>query len=362
MKVKGVNMEDYYELLKGYSLNDKNYQGWRREHKKIFGEIFSCAFDENEEAQIHLTAALINISQRSFEAAMHKLDILESICTNDYDCAVVNYFIGLNHELLGNENKMNEYYEKLERSNISFVFPLAFHPYYRTAKFAQRDSECTKAIFYYQKALSFYDGVTDLNSKNRSIIAQIIYDVATLYLYMHKYDECEKFLALSKSYDGSENQQITYVRAILYAVQGRINDSRNLLDTMSSFLRANCEPMIEAIAAKRDPHYCVVKQDKSAYTDFWNTLIENKADLEKLINSKRNLDAQKNVTEMLSATLSFMKRQIACRIEVSDITITVYCKNYYVKTLIEEYKSLFSIKPNELNNWTFISVNEFEKY
>ena len=41
-------MEDYYELLKGYALNDKNYQGWRREHKKIFGEIFSCAFDEND--------------------------------------------------------------------------------------------------------------------------------------------------------------------------------------------------------------------------------------------------------------------------------------------------------------------------
>ena len=354
-------MEDYYEYLLGYALNDKNYKAWRKEHTKIFGEIFSCAFTENKEAQIHLTAALINISQRNFEVAMPKLNILESMCINDYDRAVMDYFIGLNHELLGNESKMNEYYESLGRSNFLFDFPLQFHPYYRTAKFAQRDSECSKAIFYYQKALLFYDGVTDLNAEKRSVISHTIYDIATLYLYMHKYDECEKFLALSKTYDNSENQHRTYVTAILYAVQGRENDSRNLLDTMNSFLRTNCEPLIEAITAKREPHYCVVEQDQSAHSDFWDKLIAYKADLEKLVVSKKILDVQKTVSEMLSTTFSFMKKELACRVEASDTMITVYCKNYYVKTLIEEYKSLFSMKPNELNNWRFVSVNEFRR-
>ena len=355
-------MEDYYELFKSYALNNKNYKAWRKEHAKVFGEIFSCAFTENQEGQIHLTAALINISQRNFEAAMLKLDILESISISDYDRAVVNYFIGLNYELLGNEDKMNEYYGNLIASSVSFVFPLTFHPYYRTAKFAQRDSECSKAIFYYKKALTFYDGVADLNSKNKYAISQIIYDVATLYLYMHKYDECEKFLALSSTYDNSENQQRIYVTAILYAAQGKINESRNLLTVMSSFFRMNCEPMIEAISAKNDPHYCVVEQDKSAYTNFWNNLIENKSNFEKLIISGEYLDVQKTVSDLLSTTLSFMKRQIACRVASSDNMITVYCKNYYVKTLIEELKSLFEIKPDELNNWRFISVNEFENY
>ena len=355
-------MEDYYELFKNYALNDKNYKAWRKEHTKIFGKIFSCAFTGNEEAQIHLTAALINISQRNFEAAMLKLNILESISTNDYDYAVVSYFIGLNYELLGNESKMNEYYGKLGDSNISFVFPLSFHPYYRTAKLAQRDSECSKAIFYYKKALLFYDRVTDLNTKTKYVISQILYDTATLYLYMHKYDECEKLLALSNAYDNSENQQRTYVTAILYAVQDRINESRNLLTSMSSFLRMNCEPMIEAISAKKDPHYCVVDQDKSAYTIFWNNLIEKKSDLEKLIVSENYLDVQKTISDILSTTPSFMKRQLACRVESSDNMIIVYCKNYYVKTLIEELKSLFSVKPDELNNWKFVSVNEFENY
>ena len=360
--LKEVVMEDFYELLKEYLLNDKNYTSWRKEHIKIFGEIFSCAFAENVEAQIHLTAALIDISKRNFEAAMTKLNILESICLNDYDCAVMSYFLGLNHELIGNEDAMNEYYEKLCDSNASFVFPLAFHPYYRTAKFAQRDSECGKAIFYYQKALSFYNGVAYLHPKSKSSISQIIYDIATLCLYMHKYEECEKFLTLSNTYDGSENQQRTYVTAILYAVQGRIDDSHNLLTSMSSFLRMNCEPIIEAITAKNDLHYCVVKQDTSDYANFWNSIIARKSNFEKLIDDNNYSECQKNVSDILSTTLSFMKRQIACRIESSDDMITVFCKNYYVKTLIEEYKSLFSMKPKELNNWKFVSVNDFEKY
>lgn len=355
-------MEDYYELLKNYALNNSNYKAWRKEHTKIFGDIFSRAFTDSGEAQIHLTAALINISQRNFESAMIILNILESVNTNEYDRAAVIYFKGLNHELLGNENEMNEYYEKLCDSNVSFAFPLPFHPYYRTAKFAQRDSECTKAIFYYKKALSFYDGIDDLNSKSRSIISQIMYDIATLYLYMHKYDECEKFLALSNTYDNSENQQRTFVTAILYAAQGKINESGNLLSSMSSFLRMNCQPVIEAICAKKDMHYCVVDQDKSAYKNFWNYLVENKYDLEELIISGKYSDVQKTVSDILSATLPFMQRKIACRIEMSEGIITVLCKNYYVKTLVEEYRYLFSIKPKELDNWKFVSVDEFDNY
>lgn len=87
--------------------------------------------------------------------------------------------------MLGNESEMNEHYEKVRTSNFAFVFPLPFHPYYRTAKFAHKDSECSKAIFYYQKALEFYDG-TAPDTKTKSAVSQIIYDIATIYLYMHR--------------------------------------------------------------------------------------------------------------------------------------------------------------------------------
>lgn len=355
-------MEDFNELMKKYALNNKNYSSWRKEHTKIFGDIFSCAFAENEEAQIHLTAALINISRRNFEEALTKLNILESVCTNDYDSAVVSYFLGLDHELLGNECLMNEYYGKLLDSRVSLDFPLPFHPYYRTAKFAQRDSECDRSMFYYRKALSFYDGVTDLNEKSRSMVSQIIYDIATLCLYVHEYAECERFLELSRTYDRSENQHRTYVTAILYAVLGKADESRKLLSSMNAFLRMNCEPMVEAILADKDPHYCIVKQDRAAYADFWNDFIAKRRELEKLIDSENFSKCQDAISDMLSPPLPFMKTRIACSVELSEGSITVLCKNYHVKTLIEEYGHLFAAKPQELDNWKFLSVSEFEKY
>lgn len=354
-------MEDYYEILKQYALNDNNYKGWRKEHTKIFGEIFSSAFAENTEAQIHLTAALINISKRNFAGAMPKLDILEAICTNDFDEAVVSYFKGLNHELLANEKEMNEYYENLRRSDVSLVFPLPFHPYYRTAKFAQRDSECSKAIFYYKKALEFYDGTVP-NAKNKSTVSQIIYDIATLHLYTHDYEDCKSFLELSEKYDPTENQQRNFVTAILHAVQGRKSECYALVEGMNRFFRENLEPAVEAIFAGLDLHYCVVPQDRSAYGDFWSYMDSRKNELEELVFDEKTEDAQKIISGQLSEVLSFMKRNIDCRIDISDGCITVYCKNYRVKTLVSEYHALFSEKSDSLDKWHFISVNEFENY
>lgn len=354
-------MNDYYELLMSYALNDKNYKGWRKEHTKIFGDIFALAFTENTEAQIHLTAALINISQRNFVGAIPKLDILKTLYINEYDCAVVDYFTGLNCEMLGNEADMDEHYGKVRTSNVSFIFPLPFHPYYRTAKFAQRDSECSKAVFYYQKALEFYDGTVP-DTKTKSTVSQIIYDIATICLYMHRYDECERFLELSKKYDTSDNQHRTYVTSILRAAQGKEDESRKLLDKLNRFFRENCEPMVDAILTQKDPHYCVVPQYRSQYSDFWNYIVLHKSDLEELISKQKKDESQKNISDNLSATMAFMKRQLDCRVESANGKITVFCKNYCVKTLACEYDTLFEDKPSELENWDFISVKWFENY
>ena len=74
-----MNENDFYDELKKYALDNGNYKKWRKEHTKVFGKLFADAFSESEEAQICFTAALINISQRTFEQAMPKLDMLEGI-------------------------------------------------------------------------------------------------------------------------------------------------------------------------------------------------------------------------------------------------------------------------------------------
>ena len=352
---------NYYEELKKYALDSGNYKKWRKEHTKVFGNLFENAFSQNEEAQIGLTSALINISQRNFDLAMPKLDMLEKICDNEFDKTAIYYFKGLNHEMLGNEDLMAEYYEHLKCASVMPQFVLAFHPYYRTAKFAQRDSECSKSMYYYRKALEFYDGANP-DPYVAAIVSHIIYDVATLCLYMHEYDECERFLNASYQYDKSQNQQRDYVKTILLAVQDKETECIELLKTLSPFLRENCQAMVEAVFKGCDPHYCIVSQDRSSYEDFWTSFLEDEAIIKNLVVNDNIDEAEQVVSQMLTDVFGFMKRKLDCRIEKEAESIVVRCKNYRVKSLIEEHSALFAAKPENLSGWDFVSIKEFESF
>ena len=351
---------DYYDELKKHALDNDNYKNWRKVHKKAFGDLFENAFSQNEEAQILLTEALIYISQRKFDLAATKLDMLEQLCDNRFDDTAIYYFKGLNYEMLGNESMMTEYYEKLKSASALPKFPLAFHPYCHTAKFAQRDSECTKSMHYYLKALEFYDGVTP-DYHVALIASDIIYNIATLCLYMHEYDECERFLELSYQYDESQNHQRDYVKSVLLAVQGKRYECAELLETLPPFLRENCQAATDAIFSGKDPHYCKVSQDRSLYEDFWISFLHDEPMIKNMI-INGNIDAaEESVSQKLTKALGFMKRTLDCRIEKNDESIIISCKNYRVSSLIEEYAALFSLKPESLSSWKFVSVDEFER-
>ena len=57
--------------------------------------------------------------------------------------------------------------------------------------------------------------------------------------------------------------------------------------------------------------------------------------------------------------MPFMNKELVCSVEKSNKNILVKCKDYYTKTLVAEYEALFSMKDESLENWVFISVNEF---
>ncbi len=356
-----MDINEFYDILTEYSLDSENYKKWREVHGGAFGNTFLKAFEDNPEAQIHLTAALINISQRRFEVAMPKLNLLKDFCNNEFDEAVINYFIGLNFEFLGNENQMIYYYNNLLNSDVSFLFNQSFHPYYRTAKFAQRDSECSKALHYYEKALEFYDDIEIDNEKSK-ILSFIYYDMGTVYLYSHNYEKAIEFLDVSCKFNSALNSQRDYVLAVLYAVQGKKDELNSLFNNMSQFLRINCESMTSAICDGTDPHYCVVPQKGINYSKFWKNILSSKEKMTQLIENNKIDEAESIVSENLTKTFKFMKKNLECRIKKTNSKITVKCKNYCVKTLIAEYENLFSSDMNNLSGWEFVSVNEFESF
>lgn len=183
-----MDINEFAHKLTEFGITNENYKKWREIHDKLFGDFFLGAFEESYEAQIHFTAAVTNISENECKKALGKLKIAESLCNNEHDEMAVNYFSGLCYELTKDLKKMEKYYSRLLCSDINFIFPLAFTPYYRTAKFAQRDSECTKAIYYYKKALEIYKD-KKLSAEQSKIVSFIYYDLATVYLYCHEYEK-----------------------------------------------------------------------------------------------------------------------------------------------------------------------------
>lgn len=241
-----MNLNEFFYLLQEYTLDNENYIKWREIHGKAFGKIFLSAFEESIEAQIHLTAALIKISNRDFNGGLSILLMLEEKCFKDFDCCSLFYFIGLCYEFLENEEEMNKYYDKMIGYNEDISFIIAFHPYYRTAKFAQRKSENTKALKYYNKALELYSEKEN-DSLEKDNMGQIYYDIATIYLSCNDYEKSWKYIEKSKECSPAENPQRNYIIAVLYAVEEKKDEAKRIVDSLPDVLKVNCERIISSI-------------------------------------------------------------------------------------------------------------------
>ncbi len=239
-------MNEYYDLLMEYTLDSENYKKWREIHGNAFGNVFHSAFDESLEAQIHLTAALIRISSRNFNGGLSILLMLEQFCINDFDNFALSYFTGLCYEFLENEEEMNKYYDKMLEYDFDFEFIIGFHPYYRTAKFAQRKSENTKALNYYNKAFELYCD-DETNAVKLQNMGQICYDIGTVYLSCQDYVKSHQFLDMSCKYSPADNPQRNYVLAILFAVEGKRDEAKKIVDSLPDYLKANCQQIVSSI-------------------------------------------------------------------------------------------------------------------
>ena len=342
------------------AMNGENYEKWRSVHEKSFGEIFSGAFSDSSEAALQLTAALIMISKRRFSDATVLLDTLEKLADTDFDKHAVNYFKGLNYEILGDEEKMNEYYERL--SSFKATPTPGFYPYYRTAKLSQKDAECRKAVYYYMKALSLcnYEGAS---AADRIFQRICLYDIATVCLYSHNYLKAGEFIAAAKELSVSEDSSLNYISAVLYAVLGKERDARRELSLVDRMVRGSAERIVDKIFAKTDMHYCTVSVDRSSYPLFWSDFLRRESELLSLVASGRVSEAEEKISELLKSLFSPSIETIhSCRIVNEGEKVRVYCKNRCVKTLIEEHSALFKEKPRELLAWQFISVPEYFEY
>jgi len=241
-----MDLIEFSDLLLNYTLDDENYKQWREIHGKAFGNVFLSAFEDSAEAQIHLTAALIKISKRDFSGGLAILLMLENLCFNDFDCFAISYFIVLCYEFLEDSKQMNKYYDKMLEYDKELLIQIGFHPYYRTAKFAQRKAENTKALTYYNKALSLYSE-NETEAVKLQNLGQIYFDIATVYLSCNDYSESWACIEKSCKFNPSPNPQRNYVMAVLYAVEGNKAEAEHLVNGLPDYLKTECEKLINSI-------------------------------------------------------------------------------------------------------------------
>ncbi len=244
-----MDIYDFFGSMQEYALDSENYKKWRKIHGNAFGYVFSSAFEDSPELQMHLTAALIKVSKRDYDSGLSMLKQLEDFCLCDFDSFALNYFIGLCFECMENEEQMNIYYEKMCESDLNYSFTMAFHPYYRTAKFAQRKSENEKSLHYYNKALEVYLEQDETDDKKETI-GQIYYEMGTVCLSCGALKKSREFLERSCEYSPIENLQRTYVTAILCAAEGNIAESEKLVNSLPDYLKTECQRLIDSILHK----------------------------------------------------------------------------------------------------------------
>lgn len=337
---------------------EENYKKWREIHGKAFGNLFLSAFEDNPEGQKGLTEVLILVSRREFQKAEPILQALYETCVSAFDKEAMCYFIGLNYEFMANLPKMNEYYGKLNKS-VKHSFPSLFYPYYRTAKLAQKESECRKALHYFEKALELFSNTTP-KGNDAETVSMIIYEMATVYLYCHEYEQCEKYLEYSAKFSSKLNQHREYVKATLLAIKGMKKESIELINSLQPILANNGKYTIDEILSKKHLHYCEVKQNRVSFVEFFKFAVAEKENIVSCIENNSKKEMEEKISEMLTKTFPFAKRKLSCKIETVENTVAVLCKNYCIKTLETEQKALFELIYAEMPQVRFISVSYYE--
>lgn len=350
--------DDVFEAMKECALNSENYKKSRESHTAVFGRIFSESFCDNEIAAIYFTSALNLITNKRFDEAGNRLEVLATMCAGEHERAAVHYFAGLAFEFLGDTAKACEHYRELLEASVKFEYQLLFHPYYRTAKLANKNElEMTKSLYYYRKALEFYDG-TEPQGGNAETVSFILYDAATVSMIMHRYGDAQRFMELSYRYSHKENQQREYVMSILEAIVGNADGCNARVVRLNGLFRDSARAVTERILAGSDIHYFAVEQDRSKYGEFIDFLCSERDKLCDTVSAGDTEAVSELIGARLTQVLGFMHRRIECRIETDGGKVTVICKNYYTKSLMAEYAVLLARANGIVPGWTFIQSGD----
>ena len=335
-----------------------NYESWKATHTATFGRLFSEAYSGNESQKLMLTAALIKITQRDFRGAVEKLTELWHTTDTEYEMSVLNYYRGLIAELCENGDEMEEYYSAIGECEYISDVPFPFLPYYRTGKLAARECECTSAIEYFRRSLSYLEG-KEPDERISASIGRITVDIASVYIGMHMHDEAQRFLAISERYSPGIDQTRLSVQITLDAINGEREKAYHGLSAVDKTLKPILTDRVEKMLNKRDAHYFTVEVDRSGYPDAWVSLEKIGKRVLGMLEKEEYEAACDAISKVLSEAMSFMCRRLDVEIYPLENAARVRLKSYFTQTLRGEYRAFLDMRSDALQGWSFEICDEF---
>jgi len=144
-------MESFVEKMARKALEEPKFQQSWRVHMAAFGPVLEGCFREDDQARIHLCAALNHISRRECARGMGKLQLVEPRCRTEADRAAVAFFRGVCHQMAGDEGRMAICYREAIDRGLKF-----YMPYMKLAKLYKQDNDLDKFCSVIELLLKFY--------------------------------------------------------------------------------------------------------------------------------------------------------------------------------------------------------------
>lgn len=320
-------------------------------HMAAFGPVLEHAFEEDYQARIHLIAALNHISRRELQPGLKKLELLRKRIANNSDQAALVFFVGLCFDLAGQNEQMLLYYTAAAELGLRF-----YMPYIKMAKFYQNGHLYDRAEENYLKAVSCFDG-TGLRDQDKLILGSAYAGAATCRTMMHKYEEAEKLLSVSRQLwpDGPGRSA---VEAVLYAALSQPEKVEAALDVLKHHApQAHAELSATAamILAGEEPMFAPVPVDQEKLHAFWDWFAESQDML---------LEAGEDCVDLISPKLNETFPVGEGELEAArDAEGTLYLQHVFSVALEDGFQKLMACAPSCITEkWHFEIVPYYSRH
>lgn len=320
-----MSIKSILNKLSEKAMNSDKFQKAWNTHAAVFGPIMENAFVDDPVARTHLIAALNNISRGEIKPAQDRMNQLSKLAKNDADKAAWLFFMGLLMETGNNRLEALRFYAGANQVGHSFYLP-----YLKLARHYHGDGGLAPAEKNYLRALECLKETGGAPNPD-AMEASIRTNLAGCLTYMHRFDEAEEQLRLSKSLSADVPGR-TVIDIALAAAQGdelRVRRGIGQLQQDNPDIADKIQKHAESILAGRDAHFSCQPANTAKIPEFWDWFQRNETTICNLLSNKDAQTPSKLLEQQMAPVFTAPEQRLSFGLRSREGGFTLLmCDNY----------------------------------